>query len=142
MLNWFLQKRAKADKIILPKSNYHHFYLTPDKWEAVRKAHGWPKRGAASRLAENLNPICTRQFTVMIINETCGCSSSFMAAYIDLVGIPEGQCWCHLFRRKKTRHVNTNHPIFNQLKDDGEIPYEKYSIAAISGRHGYETETK
>lgn len=142
MLKRFFQRRTEADKIVLPKSCYSHFFLAPENWEAVRKTKGWAKRGAASRLAENLNPRCTRQFTAMVINETCGCSSSFMAAYVELVGIPEGQCWCHLFRRRKTRHVNTNHPIFNQLKDNGEMPYEKYSVAAISGRHDYETETK
>lgn len=142
MLKRLFQRRTKVDKIVLPKVNYNHFYLVPEKWEAIRKSRGWAKRGAASRLAENLNPRCTRQFTAMVINETCGCSSSFMAAYVDLVGIPEGQCWCHLFRRRRTKNIDTNHPIFNQLKYDGEIPYEKYSLSGEFRKGSYGAETK
>jgi predicted metal-binding protein len=109
------------------REDYRSFYLKRSTWDAIRISRGWVGKGAASRFAETIG--ITRQYASEIINQRCGCSSNVMRKIIDLLGIKEG-CWCHLFDRNCMVDFDPNHPIYNQEKYMGVIPYTKHSTAA------------
>jgi hypothetical protein len=122
------------------KEEYRSFYLKRDIWESIRKSKGWKQRGAATRLSEQLH--ITRQYAAMILSGTVGCSAFVMLKIKKFVGIPEGQCWCFMFDEIRVKDVDTNHPIFNEMKYMGEVPYEKYSPSAEFRKGSYKAETK
>lgn len=119
------------------REDYRSFYLKKTTWEAIKISRGWPSYGAISRFAEEIR--ITRQYAADIVSCNCGCSSNVIRRIVDMLGIKEG-CWCHLFDRTNMREVDPNHPIFNQMKYNGEIPYEKYSPSAEARSRDYSVE--
>jgi hypothetical protein len=143
MLNHFFHKDKRIDKRYFPsskKEEYRSFYLKKEVWQAIRKSKGWPERGSATRLAEQLH--VTRQYAAMILSGTVGCSAFLMLKIKKFVGIPEGQCWCFMFDDIRIRDVDSNHPIFNELKYMGEVPYDKYSLSGHFRKNSYHAEVK
>jgi len=119
------------------KEDYRSFYLKKTTWDAIRISRGWTGKGAASRFSEAIG--ITRQYGSEIINQRCGCSSNVMRKIIDLLGIKDG-CWCHLFDKNCMVDHDPNHPIYNEQKYMGEIPYSKYSPSADSRKKEYSVE--
>lgn len=119
------------------REDYKSFYLKKTTWEAIRVSRGWKEYGSISRLAEELR--ITRQYATDIVHCNCGCSSNVIRRIVDLLGIREG-CWCHLFDKTNLREASPNHPIFNQMKYDGEVPYERYSPSAEAKAGDYKVE--
>jgi hypothetical protein len=129
------------------KEDYKSFYLRKSTWEAIRTSRGWYGRGATVRFAEALG--VTRQYAWDIITQRCGCSSNVMRKIIALLGMDRPivikgqdhyQCWCVLFEMVCQREANPNHPIYNQMKYAGEVPYSKYSESANLRKRDYDTE--
>ena len=108
-------------------------------WEAICAIRGWQGKGSAARFAEEIN--ITRQYAYGIINGTFGCSSNVMRKIIDLVGIKES-CWCHMFDKFNLKGIDPNHPIYNQAKFNGEVPYDPLSLSADLRAQDYKTETR
>jgi len=143
MLNFIFQRERKFVARDFPKSKkeeYRSFFLKKEVWEHIRKSKGWKVRGAATRLSEQLN--VTRQYAAMILSGTVGCSSFMMLKLKRFVGIPQGQCWCFMFDDIKVKDCDSNHPVFNELKYMGEVPYEKYSPAGEFRKKSYQVEIK
>ncbi len=143
MLSRFFHKAKRVVKRDFPnskKEEYRSFYLKKEVWQAIRKSKGWPERGSATRLAEQLH--ITRQYAAMILSGAAGCSAFLMLKIKRFVGIPEGQCWCFMFDDIRVKGVDDNHPIFNQLKYGGEVPYGRYSLSGEFRKKEYHAETK
>lgn len=134
-----LTKEKSFVKRDLTKEEYKSFYLKKAVWEAIRIARNWQGRGSISRFAEELE--ITRQYAHLIVSGKAGCSSFVMRKIKRLLGI-NGSCWCHMFEENRADNVNPNHPIFNQAKYNGEIPYIRYSPSAELRAKDYETEHK
>lgn len=129
------------------KETYQSFYLRKSTWDAIRTSRGWHGRGATVRFAESLG--VTRQYAWDLVTQRCGCSSNVMRKIIALLGmdrpikvrgLDQYQCWCILFEMTPMRESNPNHPIFNEAKYKGEVPYSKYSEAANLRSRDYKTE--
>jgi plasmid maintenance system antidote protein VapI len=119
------------------REDYKSFYLKKSTWDAIRISRGWGERGAISRFADELR--ITRQYAADLVRCNCGCSSNVIRRIVDLLGIKEG-CWCHLFDKTNLREVDNNHPIFNQMKYNGEVPYERFSPSADARAKDYKVE--
>jgi hypothetical protein len=121
------------------KEDYKSFYLKKKTWEAICSSRGWHGRGSITRFAEEIG--VTRQYASGLVSGACGCSSNVMRKIIGLLGINKG-CWCHLFEKNSTHGMHPNHPIVNQAKFMGEVPYQLYSPSAGLRSADYETEEK
>lgn len=122
------------------REDYRSFFLKKSTWDAIRISRGWPERGSISRFAEEIG--VTRQYAADLVSCNCGCSSNVMRKIIDLLGIRDGERWCHLFDKTNMRNVDNNHPIFNQAKYMGEVPYERFSISATLRESDYAVESR
>lgn len=119
---------------------YGGFYLTPQTFDMMRDLRQWKLRGSQVRFAEEFE--ITRQFSSMIVNQLRHCPDWLMWAITHFFNIPEGECWCHLFSRSKTKEIETNHPQFNLLKFQGIMPYRTYSPSAIMRQRDYSVESR
>ncbi len=138
MIRQLVNKFVK-DKLPSDREEYRSFYLKKSSWQAIQISRGWRKRGAISRFAEEIG--ITRQYASMIVNGKAGCSSFVMRKIKRLVGI-NGSCWCHLFEESRVDDVDPNHPIYNQAKYNGEVPYQEFSSSAELRNKDYKTEIK
>lgn len=121
------------------REDYRSFYMKEKTWEAICTSRGWGGRGSVARFAESIN--ITRQYAHGLVNRTFGCSSNVMRKIIDLLGLKSG-CWCHLFDKYNVKGIDPNHPLYNQMKTNGEVPYTEYSESAHLRSVDYKTETK
>lgn len=120
---------------------YDRFFLKQSSWLAICALKGWdprPGSGATAKLAAKL--FITRQYARGVVARRFGCSSTIMGKLVDFLGIPEGDCWCHLFERRTYIGMDKNHPIFNIQKYNGEAPYAEYSESANLRQQDYEVE--
>ena len=137
------KKRRIQGRLVVPnatyKEDYRSFFLKKTTWDAIRYSRGWPERGAITRFATELH-VC-RQYAWDIVTQRTGCSTNVMNKIINILGLPHDACWCHLFDRVSMRNVDRNHPIFNQMKYQGEMPYSHLSPSANARRRDYNVES-
>jgi plasmid maintenance system antidote protein VapI len=134
-----LAKKTANNKLPSGREEYRSFFIKKSAWEAIRALKGWHKRGSISRFAEELG--ITRQYASLIVGGKAGCSSFVMRKIKRLVGI-NGSCWCHLFEETRVDDVDLDHPIYNQAKYNGEVPYQRYSSSAELRDKDYKTEIR
>lgn len=122
------------------KESYSSIFLRRRTWGTLCALKRWYGRGAKSRLAETLN--ITRQHAGQIVERHRGVSTHTAMKIKRLLGIKDGECWCHLFEEVNLDNLDPNHPLFNQAKYDGEKPYTAYSTSALLRRSDYATEER
>lgn len=121
------------------REGYRHLYLKRSTWELIQLAHGWSGRGSVKAFADSIG--VTRQYASGLVTNSFGCSTNVQVMIKDLLGIKDDECFCHLFSIRR-RNVSANHPIHNQSKYMGEIPYIEDSISAKFRRLDYPAESE
>jgi hypothetical protein len=105
-------------------------------WDNVKKIKGWKSDAEASR-ALNF----TRSYISMVTKAKAGCSSIFMTRLASSLGSADSK-WYTLFEMIPRGNFPDSHPAFNQEKELGIIPYERFSSCANIRSNDYPTETK
>lgn len=110
--------------------HYYTVQLKSDVFDAICMTHGWG-RGKLAQLARELG--YTRQFISICMQGKGGFGGDAIGKIVrDLCGIHDDN-WSHLFDivevKKKSFQKN------NQLKYNGIVPYDKYSLAQFQ-RYG------
>ena len=119
---------------------YKTFYLKKRTWQYICERKRWTGRGSIARFASEIG--ITRQYARMISGGLVGCSSNVMRRIIDMLGYRAGECWCDLFEFHNIEGVDQNHPIWNQAKSLGEVPYTHYSDVADMRSQDYDVEKR
>lgn len=124
-------KKMETRKPTNQREGYRTLYLKRSTWELIQLAHGWKGRGSVKAFADSIG--VTRQYCSGLVTNTFGCSTNVLMAIKNLLGIRRGECWCHLFDEKKI-DVSDSHPILNQGKYMGEIPYKEVANNTVGGK--------
>jgi len=122
------------------KRDYLSVYLKPEAFKHICYAQRWHK-GKYTKFGTCLG--VSRQYATGIAKGKFSCSDWIIPLIVLLArGRTEG-CWCHMFCiRVKASGINSNHPMFNEAKYQGQVPYEKYSLSGEFRQQQYEAEIK
>lgn len=135
LLSGILQKSKRKVKQHLP-SPYptYRLVLKKDAWDNLKKAKGWKTyQDGASAMG------LTRQSLYMADKTRVQVGPDLISRWAACVGNINGNWWIH-FELIPDGVEDPNHPKWNNLKHNGEIPYTKYSIAAEFRKNEYSVE--
>lgn len=131
MFNLFFRFPIKRVKKSSSPFMEYRIIIKEGMWEKIRILKGWKTDADAAR-ALNL----TRSYISMLTKAKVGCTATFITRLSAALGSTAGNWWA-VFRMIPRGDFSPNHPFFNQQKHNGEVPYDRFSIASITRNHDY-----
>lgn len=124
MTNNILQHPIQDGKSYLPNPYpAHKLIITKKSLKIIMQAKGW---GTYTQVGEALG--FTRQYIGMIANGI-PVSSEFIVRLALALGNAKHN-WYNHFQIVRRGMIHENHPTWNQQKQEGQIPYNRFSVSA------------
>lgn len=134
MTNSILQEPIQDGKSYLPNPYpAHKLIIKKRSLKSIMQVKGW---GTYTQVAEALG--FTRQYVAMIANGI-PVSAEFITRMALALGSKKQNWYVH-YEIVPRALLHDNHPTWNQQKHDGQIPYNRFSIAAENRSIDYSVE--
>lgn len=136
LLNDILQKNDRKVRQHLPSPfPSYRLVLRKDAWETAKRAKGWKTyQNGADAMG------LTRQSIYMADKTRVQVGPEFITRWAACMGNINGNWWIH-FEPIPDGVEDLNHPKWNKAKQNGEVPYQKYSLAYFENKSKYTVET-
>ncbi len=109
----------------------------PGVIETIKKAKGWQTdREMATALG------ITRAYVSMMSKGRVSVSQNVIIRLAYLLGSIRGKWWVHYEIVDSGEPVDSNHPLWNQEKYQGRLPYSRYSSSAELRSRDYKVEKR
>ena len=136
MFNYMLHLVAKKRKSILPNPNPGlKLVFKKGALALIKRAKGW---GSDSEMARALG--VTRQYISMMSKGRVNVSHTVITRLAYQLGNVNGKWWLHFEIIDRGEVVEQNHPLWNEEKYQGCIPYAFGSVSASLRSKDYEVE--
>jgi hypothetical protein len=137
MFNLFLRPRLKRIKEYLPNP-YLEYRIIFKKGaiEAIKRVKGWRTDAEMARALG-----LTRAYISMLHKTKVGVSSTVITRLAVCLGNVRGNWWEH-YQIAPWGVTDFNHPIYNEEKYTGRIPYDHFSLSADLRNRDYKTEIR
>lgn len=135
-LNGILHKNHARDKQFLPNPIPGlKLVFKKDAMITIKRAKGWH---TDREMAEALG--VTRAYVSMLAARRVSASHNIILRLAYLLGNIHGNWWVFYEIIDSGEPVDSNHPIWNQEKYEGKIPYTRFSSSAELRNKDYKTE--
>lgn len=136
MLNSICQENIQRGKSYLPNPYpAHKLVIRKKSLKSIMAVKGWK---SYSQMADALG--FTRQYLAMIAGGI-PISAEFVTRLAACMGDTKGNWHIHYEIAPRGR-FHENHPVWNQQKHDGKIPYERLSLSGEFRNNEYYVEKK
>ena len=135
-LNQILQLRFKKGKSALPNPNLEYrIIFKKGAVETIKRAKGWESDAEMARALG-----LTRAYITMLRRVKVSVTATVITRLAIQMGNIEKNWWIY-YDIMPWGVEDVNHPIWNQEKYMGRIPYARHSLMAELRSKDYETET-
>lgn len=102
----------------------------------IRHIKGWKNDAEMARALG-----ITRAYMSMLAKRRCNVSHTVITRLAYLIGSLNGKWWVHYELIDAGDPIDPNHPLFNEEKYQGRIPYARHSISADFRSKDYAAES-
>lgn len=137
LFNFPLLKRLKKSKEVLPNPNYEYRIIFKNgAVETIKRAKGWH---TDAQMARALG--LTRQYVSMLHRTKVNVTSTVITRVAAQMGNTESNWWIY-YDIVPWGLVDRRHPVWNQAKYMGEMPYNEFSSSAELRKQDYRVESE
>jgi len=137
MFNLFLRLHTKRIKEQLPNPYLEHrIIFKKGAIEVIKKVKGWRTDAEMARALG-----LTRAYVSMLHKTRVGVTSTVITRLAVCLGNVNGNWWQH-YQIAPWGVTDLDHPVYNQERYMGRMPYNQYSPMAELRNRDYETETR
>jgi transcriptional regulator with XRE-family HTH domain len=131
-----LQGKIKKNKSVLPNPNFEYrLIFRKGAVETIKKAKGWRTDADMARALG-----LTRAYIAMLHRTKVSVTATVITRLAAQMGNTDDNWWIH-YEIVPWGVSDLRHPVWNEEKYQGRMPYGRYSSSAELRKRDYKTET-